>query len=376
MNLSDGMELENFADEFGPEKIIEVYDAKVGLKGIVVLDNLALGPGKGGIRMTPSVNVEEIFRLARTMTWKCSIAGLPFGGAKSGIIFDPKKHSKEEKRRQLIAFGKALKFIAPKMYIAGPDINTGEEEMRWFVEGNGSLKSCTGKPKDLGGLPHELGSTGFGVAHATIIAIKHEKMEVKNSTVAIEGFGNVGSFAAKFLSELGAKIVAVSDSKGVIYNPDGIDFQKLLEVKRSTGSVINYSPGKVLSNKEIFELDVNVLIPAALPDVINQENVDKIKAKIIVEAANIPTTPEIEEILHKKGILVVPDFVANSGGVISSYCEYKGYGEEKMFKLVEKKITKNVKKVLRKAKKDEVKPRDAALEIAKERVRKAMEGVA
>jgi len=360
-------------DEFGPEKVIEIYDPKVGLRGTLVIDNTALGPGKGGIRMTPTVTAEEVFRLARTMTWKCSIAGLPFGGAKSGVVFDPKRHSLQDKKQQLVAFGKALKLIAPKLYIAAPDVNTGEQEMRWFVEGNGSLKSCTGKPADLGGLPHELGSTGFGVAHATAVALKFNKMELKGSNIAIEGFGNVGSFAAKFLSEWGAKIVAVSDSKGVIYNEEGIDFQKLTETKKNIGSVTNYTPGKVLNNKEIFELPVDVLIPAALSDVITQENVDKIKSKILVGAANIPTTPEMEEILYKKGVLVVPDFVANAGGVISSYSEYRSYDKEKMFKLIEQKITKNTKKVLRRSKKETIKPRDAAMKIAKHRIKEAME---
>lgn len=198
-------------------------------------------------------------------------------------------------------------------------------------------------------------------------------MELKGSTVAIEGFGNVGVFAAKFLSEWGARIVAVSDSKGVIYNQDGIDFQKLSEVKKSSGSVTNYKPGKVLPNKEIFELDVGILIPAALPDVINQDNVNKVKAKILVEGSNIPIKPEMEEILYKKGILVVPDFVANSGGVISSYSEYMGYTPEKMFKLVEEKVTKNTEEVLTLSEKNKIKPRDAALKIAQDRVKKAME---
>ncbi len=361
--------IEKFADEFGPEKIIEVYDPKVKLHGFVVIDNTVRGPGKGGIRMTPTVTIEEVFRLARTMTWKTALADLPFGGAKSGIVASEEEiKNKERKKELMIAFGKALKNIAPKIYIAAPDINTGEEEMRWFVEGNGNLKSTTGKPKDLGGLPHELGSTGFGVYHATLIAAKFLKMDIKNSTVAIEGFGNVGSFTAKFLHKEGAKIVAVSDSKGVIYNKDGIDIEKLLEVKKQTGSVINYKPGEVLPSDKIFELDVDILIPAAMPDVINEKNVDKIKAKIIVEASNIPAKPEIEEILHNKGILVVPDFVANAGGVISSYAEYRGYDEKKAFSLIEKKIVKNVKLVLKRARKMNVKPRDAALEIAKERV--------
>jgi len=363
----------DFADEWGPEKILEIYEPKIGLKGFVVIDNTALGPGKGGIRMTPNVTLEEDFRLARTMTWKTALAGLPFGGAKGAIIFDPKNNPIEKKREIMRAFGRALKGIAPKIYIAAPDVNTGEEEMRWLVEGNGSLKSTTGKPKDLGGLPHELGSTGYGVFHSTLTTAKFLRIDIKETKIAIEGFGNVGSFAAKHLSEVGVRIVAVSDSKGCIFNPDGIDFKKLSEIKEKTGSVINYKPGNVLPNAELFNLPVDFLIPAALSDVINEQNVEKIKSRVVVEAANIPMKPEIEKRLHEKRILVVPDFVANAGGVISSYCEYRGYDAEKMFKLVEKKIVKNTKAVLRRAKRDNLIPRDAAMKIAKERVKKAME---
>ncbi|MEM7821593.1 MAG: Glu/Leu/Phe/Val dehydrogenase [Candidatus Aenigmatarchaeota archaeon] len=366
------MEVDKFGDEFGPEKILEVYNQRVGLKGILVLDNLSRGPGKGGIRMTPGVSVEEVFRLARTMTWKNAMADLPFGGAKAGIIFDPKKHSVEEKKKIMVEFGRVLKPLCPKHYIAGPDVNTGEEEMRWFVEGNGSLKAATGKPKDLGGLPHELGSTGFGVAHSTLIAAKYGKIKIDKARVAIEGFGNVGSFAFKHLSEFGAKIVAVSDSKGCIYNPDGLNYEELMKVKKETGSVINY-PGTILKNEEIFGLEVDILIPAALSDSITIKNVSQVKAKILVEAANIPVTLEAEEELYKKGVLVVPDFVANAGGVISSYAEYRGFNEEKMFRLVERKIKKNTKLVLKKAKEKNMKTREVALEIAKERVKEAME---
>jgi len=365
--------IEKFMDEFGPEKIIEVYDPKVKLHGFVVIDNTARGPGKGGIRMTPTVTVEEVFRLARTMTWKTAMADLPFGGAKSGIVANEQDLKNRERKKQLmVAFGKALRGIAPKIYIAAPDINTGEEEMRWFVEGNGNPKSTTGKPKDLGGLPHELGSTGFGVYHSTLVAAEFINLDIKGASVAIEGFGNVGSFAAKFLHEAGAKIVAVSDSKGTIYNKEGIDVLKLMEIKRETGSVINYRPGEVLPNEKIFELPVDILIPAAMPDVINERNVEKVQAKIIVEASNIPAKPEIEEVLHRKGILVVPDFVANAGGVISSYAEHRGYDEKKAFELIEKKIVRNTKLVLKEANKLNTKPRDAALRIAKERVLKAM----
>lgn len=359
-------------DEFGPELIMKIYNPKINLHGILCIDSTILGPGKGGIRITPTLNVDEIFRLARTMTWKCALAELPFGGAKSGIIADTKKITRERKKILFQEFGRALKSICPSKYIAAPDLYTGEEEMRWFVEGNGSLRAATGKPKDLGGLPHELGSIGFGVAHATEIAVKFLGLDITQLTVIIEGFGNVGSSTAKFLLELGAKIVGISDSKGCIYVPEGIDVNKLIEIKKETGSVVNYEKGEILPSKDLFELSADILIPAALSDSINEGNVNKIESKIIVEGANIPASPEMEEVLHRKDILIVPDFVANAGGLISSYAELKNYSPKKMFELVRKKIRKNVKIVLNKAEEDNLRPRDAALEIAKEKVRKTI----
>lgn len=356
-------------NKFGPEKILEVYDPKTGMKGIVVIDNTTLGPGKGGIRMTPTVNTEEVYRLARTMTLKCSMAGLPFGGAKSGIICDPKLISKEQKMEIVSSFSRAIKELCPSLYVAAPDINMAEEEMRIFAQANGSNKSCTGKPKDMGGIPHELGSTGFGVAHSTIVACDFLGMKIKNARITIEGFGNVGSFAFKFLAEKGAKIIAVSDSKGCLENEEGIDFEKLEKIKNETASVINY-PGKVLKSEEIFELDCDILITAALPDVINEKNYKKVKAKIIVEGSNIPIREEIEEKLHEKGILIVPDFVANAGGVISSYIEYIGGNEKQMFEMVEKKVRQNTIEVLQTAKKENISTRKASMKIAEQRIKR------
>lgn len=362
-----------FADEFGPEKIIEVHNPKVGLMGVLVIDSTALGIGKGGIRMTPTVNTEEVFRLARTMTWKTALAELPFGGAKSGIIANVKKITKEQKRNLMTEFGRALKPLSPSQYVAAPDVYTAEEEMRWFVEGNGSLKSATGKPKDLGGIPHELGSTGFGTAHAALVACDYAGLDINEAAVAVEGFGNVGSFAVKYLTEWGAKLVAVSDSKGSIFSADGIDFNKLQDTKQRTGSVINYPGLKPLPHDYVISAPTDILIPAALADVINKDNVGNVKAKIVVEGANIPATLGAEDMLNAEGVIVVPDIVANAGGVISSYVEYEyGHNPEKAFELIESKIKRNVKIILEKAEEMHVKPRDAALEIAKDRVRKAM----
>jgi len=364
-------------DGFGPEKILEVYNPKVGMHGFAVIDNTALGPAKGGIRMTSTVTVGEVARLARAMTWKCALADLPFGGGKSGIVADDRLISPKKKNEIIRAFSEAIKPICPKFYVAAPDMNMAEEEMRVFAEANGNWKSCTGKPTNMCvkprekcGIPHEYGSTGFGAFHAGMVALERMGLDVKGIRVAIEGFGNVGSFVAKYFSEAGAKIVAVSDSKGVLYNKDGIGFKKMSEVKKKAKTVTKYTPGKTLHTDEILGISADVLVTAAIPDLIKPSNVDKVKARLVVEGSNIPMTPAMEEALHKKGILVVPDFVANAGGVISSYAEYMGKNPDNMFKLVEKKIRKNTNIVLGHSEKRGIKPRDAALEIAKDRVLK------
>lgn len=372
-------------DNYGPEYLLEVYDAKTGMRGFLVIDNTALGPGKGGIRMTPNITLEEVFALARTMTWKNALADLPFGGAKAGIVFDPSKSSKEEKKALVQAFSRALKPFVPKKYIAGPDMNSGEEEMQWFAEANGNWRSATGKPSNLCmlvmgkkgskqqcGIPHEFGSTGFGVAHATKTAADHYGLELAGASIAVEGFGNVGEFAVKYLTEMGAKIVATSDISGAIYNKDGLNFEKLLETKRKKGAVTQYGDGKRIAHEEIFELPVDILIPAAIADVITEKNYKKVQAKIIIEAANVPIPHDIEEKLRGKGILVVPDIIANAGGVISSYAEYRGYNPKDMFSMVKSRIVKNTKAILESAKKEEISPRASAMKIAEERVRQAM----
>jgi glutamate dehydrogenase/leucine dehydrogenase len=252
--------------------------------------------------------------------------------------------------------------------------------MAAYALAHGSLRPCTGKPAHMCvrpgvkcGIPHEYGSTGYGVFHATRVAAESVNMNLKEAATAIDGFGNVGSFLAKYLSEFGVKVVAVSDSKGCIYNPDGLDYEKLKKVKEETRSVINYEPGQVLEHEELFELPVEILVPASVPDVLNERNIDKIKAKLIVEAANIPATYEIEERLHKKRVLVIPDIIANAGGVISSYAEYMGENPQRMFEIVKEKIVKNVRLITKKAEEEKMAPRDAALEIAQNRVREAME---
>ncbi|OGG40478.1 hypothetical protein A2116_01845 [Candidatus Jorgensenbacteria bacterium GWA1_49_17] len=355
-------------DKFGPEYVLTVYDSKLGMEGFLVVDNTVLGPGKGGMRMTPTVTVEEISRLARAMTWKNAVCGLPFGGAKAGIVWSG--GSPELKKEFIQSFARRIAHFMPKYYIAGPDVSSGEKEMQWFVEATGNPKSATGKPAALGGLPHELGSTGFGVANAARVAVELKGMDIKKTTVAIEGFGNVGTFAFKFLKEMGAKIIAVADSRGGVWNENGLDGDELLELKKGGKSVGDSRQGKKISHDEVFGINADVLIPASITDVVNDGNKNTIKAKIVVEGANIPMRENIEEELWKKGILIVPDFIANGGGVISSYAEHMGYDSEKMFEMVKEKVTAAATEVIGISLKNNENPRAVALRVARERIEK------
>ncbi|MDO8474353.1 MAG: Glu/Leu/Phe/Val dehydrogenase [bacterium] len=362
-------------DEWGPEDVVQVSRPEINLVGFLVIDNMALGPGKGGIRMTPNVTEEEVRRLARAMTWKNALAGIPFGGAKAGIRFTGT--SVEEKKRAIQEFARAIKIFTPGKYIAGPDVNTGEQEMQWFVEATGNWRSATGKPaklcmlvfgkggtKQQCGIPHEFGSTGFGVAHATKVAAELLKLDMKGARVSIHGFGNVGTFTAQHLYNMGAKIVAVADKDGAVYAKDGLDLKKLLKLSSARKPVTEYGKGSVIRPEDFWGVPVDILIPASVTDVINEKNKDHIKTKLIVEGANIPMREEVERELWEKGICIIPDFVANAGGVISSYAEYRGYNPKKMFDTVQKKIIASTTRVMGESLKRGIYPRQVALDIA------------
>ncbi|MBI4690641.1 MAG: Glu/Leu/Phe/Val dehydrogenase [Nitrospirae bacterium] len=352
-------------DELGPHKIIHLYAPKLGFKAIVVIDNIALGPSIGGVRVSPSVYTEEVARLARTMTMKNSIAGLPHGGGKAGIISDPKDSKKELYFKE---FSKQIKDLLE--YIPGPDMGSNEECMSWIYD---EIKRAVGLPEKMGGLPlDKLGATGFGLAECAEVSCPFAGISLRGSKVAIHGFGSVGKAAAKFLSGKGAVIVGVSDTKGAIYNPDGLDVTELTGIKDSTGSIINFKKGTVMKPDEIFSVNCDILIPAATPDVIHKDNVDGIKARLILQGANIPATKEAEDILHKKGILCVPDFIANAGGVIMAAMEYAKKTEKEAFDAISTRIKTNAKLILERSQKENILPRTIAEEIAKERVLKAM----
>lgn len=383
-------------DKFGPEYVVRVYDPSIGMEGFLVIDNTARGPGKGGIRMTPGVTAEEVFRLARTMTWKNALVDIPFGGAKAGIVwpaFVPTASglrrgkpglSDELKKKFIQSFARAIKLFTPKKYIAGPDVNTGEREMQWFVEATGNWRTATGKPAGLCmsafgkpgekcGIPHEFGSTGFGVAKATAVAAKIAGMELAGARVAIHGFGNVGTFAYQHLAQMRACVVAISDRSGTIYAEHGLPPELIQDVVRRQCVLRECGNVEHLGVEDFWSIPTDILIPASVTDVINKTNKDQIKTKLIVEAGNIPMQEDIEKELAQKGVLIVPDFVANAGGVISSYAEYRGYNPKRMFEMVEKKITNATKTVLERAMRTRCNPREVAMEIAQERVQSAME---
>jgi len=355
-----------YSDEIGPEKVLYVYDPKTKMKGIIVVDNVARGPAIGGIRMLPDVTTEEVFRLARAMTFKNAAADIRHGGGKGGIVADPNVKNKYELIR---AYARAIAPVTD--YIPGPDMGTDERCMAIIYDEIGRAVSL---PRELGGIPvDEMGATGWGVAFSTEVACEYIQLDLSEATVAVEGFGAVGKATVKFLSEKGAKIVGVSDSKGTIYNPNGLDYDKLLRVKKATGTVRNYKEGRAMENVDLFRLPVDIIIPGARPDTITEKNVHDIKAKLIVQAANIPATLEAERILHDRGVLVVPDFIANAGGVITCAVECRGGTEREAFEVIKEKIIKNTKVVLDMVRDQKMLPRAAAEKVARERVLKSME---
>ena len=370
-------------DEWGPEKVLQVYDPDTGMKGVLVIDNTSKGPGKGGIRFAPSVTPLEIFRLARTMTWKCAAAGLPFGGAKGGIIADP---NVVDRVSWMKSFAKMIRPYCPSQYIAATDVGTTELDMAIFAHEIGDMRACTGKPSELGGIPHELGTTGYGVSVALQTALdilKDLKMiqvpQKSQTRVVIQGFGNVGSFAARFLDQSGIKVVGVSDVSGFIYSKDenGLNIPKLMKDMKGKAKLLDLQDyGYDIRDKdEIFEIDLDIFIPAAMGGVINNKTAPKLIGngiKMVVEAANIPTTADACEYMHKNKIWLIPDFLANAGGVIGSFVEYQGRTEKEAFDLIEYKITKNIKEILTEAIMKEENPRKIATELSKQIVYRAM----
>ena len=355
------------ADDLGPAKVIHVYEPSIGLKGILVVDNVAAGPSIGGLRIAPDVSLEECARLARAMTLKNAAAGLAHGGGKSVIFADPKM-ARDKKETLIRAFAHALRNETD--YIFGPDMGTDEACMAWIKD---EIGRAVGLPREVGGIPlDEIGATGWGVSHVTDVAVHYINLPIKGARIAIQGFGAVGKHTARFLGNLGAVLVAASDSCGTIHDPNGLDLGNLIPLKDAGKAVCDYPGARKLDRDAILDIECDIWIPAARPDVVREDNVNRLKTKLVVQGANIPFTAGAEKILHQKGVLVVPDFIANAGGVICAAMEYRGASQAQAFVVIEEKLRANTKQVLDDATKRKIPPREAALALAGARVRKAM----
>jgi glutamate dehydrogenase (NAD(P)+) len=362
--MKDGFE---FADELGPLKIIQVYEPSVGLRAILVVDNVAMGPSIGGVRMAPDVSREECFRLARAMTLKNAAAGLPHGGGKAVLYGDPRM-PKPEKERLIRALANALRNTED--YIFAPDMGTDEECMAWIQDEIGRVVAL---PREIGGIPlDEIGATGWGLSHVTDVALDYCDFELNKARIVVQGFGAVGRHTARFLTDKGAVLVGAADSGGTIHNPDGLDVARLSEIKQSGGSLIEYTDAERLDRDAVVDIECDIWIPAARPDVIHEDNVHRLRTRLVIEAANIPVTPGAEKILAGRGILCVPDFIANAGGVICAAMEYHGASEAAALQSIEEKLRRNTRLVLEDAAKRHILPREASVELALARVKKAM----
>jgi glutamate dehydrogenase/leucine dehydrogenase len=360
-------DLDRFADDLGPSKIVEIYEPSIDLRATVVVDNVAAGPAIGGVRMEPDVTVDECFRLARAMTFKNAAAGLRHGGGKSVIAAD---HTMPvaDKERLVRAFACAIRDLVD--YIPGPDMGTDEVCMAWIHD---EIGRSSGLPPELGGIPLDvIGATGFGVAVAAEVAQDFCDIQIDGARVAVQGFGSVGTHAARFLTQKGAVLVAAADSRATLADAKGLDIEALIAFKESGGHFDSYPGGRVLDRDAIVGTLCDIWIPAARPDVIRADNVDQVKARLIVQGANIPVTEEAEVVLHQRGVLSVPDFIANAGGVICAAVEYAGGTETSAFQTIEDKVRANTAAVLQKARDKGEPPRAAAMSLAEERIRRAM----
>jgi glutamate dehydrogenase (NAD(P)+) len=361
------LEIKGIGDDLGPAKILLLRQPQVGLEAIVVVDNVAAGPAIGGVRIAPDVSVTEVFRLARAMTLKNALAGLPHGGAKSGILADPSMEI-GGKEVLLRTFAKMIRHL--EEYIPGPDMGTNEACMAWIED---EMGRAVGLPAVMGGIPlDEFGATGLGIMVATEVAAPAAGLVLEGSRVVLQGFGAVGRHAARLLSQRGASLVAVADSRGALYAPAGLDVEALIVHKLSGASVAHFSGGQSLAPGELIGVDCEIWIPAARPDVLRADNVEELKARLVVQAANIPATATAEIWMHEHDVLSVPDFLANAGGVICASLEVRGGTWREAEEAIREKIRANTTEVLAQSKKESRCPREVAVEIAQERIEAAM----
>ncbi len=351
-------------DQLGPEKVLHVYDPVTELRGVVVVDTVSSGGAAGGTRMLPDITTEEIFQLARAMTHKFAILDFPIGGAKAGIWAEPAIHGPQRKELML-SFGRAVKSLLGSGITLAADMGTDNDDVATFFEGAGVPKKFTGlSTQMLDGEPLEDHATGYGVVVAALAACQFAGVNIKNARVAIEGFGKVGGGVARYITESGARVVAISTLNGAIYNKDGLDVKALLETRKTTGdkAIAEYKNAKRIRSKEIYGLPVDILIPGARPYVITRKNAGHIKAKIISSIANIPMTDEAEALLFKNGVLAVPDFISNAGGAILGVVDVLGGTTDDVFRVLRDYLGPLSSGILSEAKQQGINPRALAVQ--------------
>lgn len=349
--------------------------------GYRVQHNVARGPAKGGIRYAPDVSLDEVRALASWMTWKCAVVNIPFGGAKGGVICDPKKMSQTELERMTRRYtAEIIEFIGPEKDVPAPDMNTNEQTMAWIMDTYSMhmrqtvTSVVTGKPVNIGGSRGRTAATGRGISVVCDEALAHLGMKPNETTVIVQGFGNVGSNTARFLYEKGYKVIGIAEWDGGLFNAKGIDITALAEHKAKTGSVRGFSGAEEANSDELLSRECDVLVPAATENVITSHNAANVKAKILLEGANGPTTPKADEILEKNGIFVIPDILANAGGVTTSYFEWvqdrMGYfwTEAEVNERLDRIMSESFREVLKYATEHKVNNRIAAYMLAVDRV--------
>jgi glutamate dehydrogenase/leucine dehydrogenase len=352
-------------DELGPAKVVFLR-LDTGIEGVVVIDNTLLGPAIGGTRMRRDVSADEVARLARAMTVKNAVAGLPHGGGKSGIAAPPDL-SPADHERTMRAFARAIENLTD--YIPGPDMGTSERSMAYVHD---EIGRAVGLPSVLGGIPlDELGATGFGLGVCAKVISDAKILDLAGARVVIQGFGAVGSNAALALTKQGAVIIAVSDIKGATWNPDGLDIAALATCKQAGIPISEFPGGISVPRDDILGYACDILVPAAQPDVVTTANVGNVSARVVLEGANIPITRAAETELHQRGVLCIPDAVANAGGVICAAAEYRSASKAEAFAEIEEKLRASTAELLDRAKRSQLTPRQAVNQMARERLTKA-----
>ena len=368
-----------FINSWGPTNVVQIYDPEINMQGILIIDNITLGPGLGGIKIATDITPRQVFNFARKMTLSCALANINFGGAAANINAD---HNSIEKIKFIKSFAKSISAYVPGQYIAKPDQNIGQYEMAAFVDEIGDRKGATGKPEDMGGIPYELGGVGFGMAVAIESCIETAQQmngmvdNLSELKVAVQGFDNTGHTISKYITNKGAKIVAVSDDWCTVYDHNGLDINEISQysdAKSVQTSLKRCKEVKKLTCDDILKTECDILVLTNANEIITIDNVNSLKTKCIVEGINDPITSIADPVLNKRNILVLPDILTMMGGPISSYAEYSGHSSDVAFSSIDNKVRETTKEVVQRSLEMDIPLRRIVKEIAKDTIMQKME---